>query len=296
MSAAPQPNILRVSLEPHLVEKLRPLVLAIPAPLSAELTPLLSEATSSSSSAPTRTISHALLSSLSKWTRTEEGTRELKSKDPPLDPRAYSMVALLAGTRTSPDKKFPQPPPSSRSGSSTVARDISDRRAVIAVLNALLSVICTGAAIWWAAQRTGWRDEWVRVENARARERNALTLTCPLKFFILFLFFFQKVLLSFSAATIVAMSEVGLYIIWESRGKRSQPAAKVDNVDRGVSHDGGRSVGKANSGDAGEEMSSKPARLGDVSSQASTSIDPHQSSEGMALRQRVGTTSEPSPR
>ena len=178
MSAAPQPNILRVSLEPHLVEKLRPLVLAIPAPLSAELAPLLSEATSSSSSAPapapartpTRTISHALLSSLSKWARTEEGTRELESRDPPLDPLAYSMVALLAGTRTSPDRKFPQPPPPSRSGSSTAARDISDRRAVIAVLNALLSVICTGAATWWAAQRTGWRDEWVRAESVRARE------------------------------------------------------------------------------------------------------------------------------
>jgi hypothetical protein len=49
--------------------------------------------------------------------------------------------------------------PSDRS--ENVARDISDRRAIIAVLNALLSVICTGAATWWAAQRTGWRDEWV---------------------------------------------------------------------------------------------------------------------------------------
>jgi len=171
MSVTHQPNILRVSLEPHLAEKLRPLVHAIPPPLSAELTPLLSEPTSSS----TPTISYVLLSSLSKWARTEEGARELKSKDPPLDPLAYSMVALLAGTRTSPDKKFPQPSSSSRPES--VARNISDRRAVIAVLNALLSVICTGAATWWAAQRTGWRDEWVRVESAFwfARERNVFT-------------------------------------------------------------------------------------------------------------------------
>lgn len=73
---------------------------------------------------------------------------------------AYNMVALLAGTCTSPGKKFP---PMSRSParSETAARNVSDRRAIIAVLNALLSVICTGAAVWWAAQRLGWRDEWV---------------------------------------------------------------------------------------------------------------------------------------
>ena len=158
MSRPPQSDPLRISLEPHLAEKLRPLVHAIPAPLSAELSPLLSE--TSGSSIPTPTISYAVLSSLSRWSRTEEGARTLKSKDPPLDPLAYSMAALLAGTRTSPDKKFPQPPSSSTSH--TAAREISDRRAVIAVLNAFLSVICTGAATWWAAQRTGWRDEWVR--------------------------------------------------------------------------------------------------------------------------------------
>jgi len=146
----------RISLEPHLVELLRPLVDAVPTPLSAELSPLLSEQASS----PTLTISYALLRSISKWARTEEGASTLKSKVPPLDPLSYNMVPLLAGTRTSPDKKFPQlPQPSTRS--EIAARDISDRRAILAVLNALLSVICTGAAVWWAAQRTGWRDEWV---------------------------------------------------------------------------------------------------------------------------------------
>lgn len=289
MSVTPQPNILRVSLEPHLVEKLRPLVHAIPAPLSAELTPLLSETTSS----PTPTISYALLFSLSKWARTEEGMRELKSNDPPLDPLAYSMVALLAGTRTSPDKKFPQLSPSP-SRAESVARNISDRRAVIAVLNALLSVICTGAASWWATQRTGWRDEWVRVERMRLVSREKRNVFPPLTSSKSN---FQKVLLSFFAATIVAMSEVGLYIIWESRGRRSlpQPARKKADVDRGGSRDG-HSVSNANSGDAGEETASKPARLGDVSSQASTSIDPRQPGEGMALRQRVGTTSKSHPR
>lgn len=147
---------LHVSLEPHLVELLRPLVDAIPASLSAELSPLLSETAGPS----TPMISYTLLHSISRWARSDEGERALKSKDPPLDPMAYNMVALLAGTCTSPGKKFP---PMSRSParSETAARNVSDRRAIIAVLNALLSVICTGAAVWWAAQRLGWRDEWV---------------------------------------------------------------------------------------------------------------------------------------
>jgi hypothetical protein len=158
MSRPPQPDDLSVSLEPHLIEILRPLVDTVPAPLSADLSPLLSETASCSS---TPTISYALLQSVSRWARTEEAARALRSKNPPLDPLAYNMVALLAGTRTSPDKKFPQLPHSPTRVESA-ARDIGDRRAIIAVLNALLSVICTGAATWWAAQRTGWRDEWVR--------------------------------------------------------------------------------------------------------------------------------------
>jgi hypothetical protein len=84
------------------------------------------------------------------------------------------MVALLAGARTSPDKKFPALPrvPTRSEGA---AREISDRRAIVAVLNAILSVICTGAAVWWAAQRTGWRDEWVCDTCSVARHATALT-------------------------------------------------------------------------------------------------------------------------
>jgi hypothetical protein len=164
MSRPPQPDNLSVSLEHHLIGILRPLLDTIPAPLSAELSPLLSETTSSSSSTPT--IPYALLLSISRWTRTEEAARALRLKNPPLDPLAYNMVSLLAGTRTSPNKKFPQLSHSS-DRSENARRNISDKKAIIAVLNALLSVICTGAATWWAAQRTGWRDEWVSLTLLR---------------------------------------------------------------------------------------------------------------------------------
>jgi len=248
-SGPPDSDNPRISLEPHLVQLLRPLVDGVPTPLSTELSPLLSEQARS----PTPTISYALLRSISKWARTEEGASTLKSKVPPLDPLSYSMVSLLAGTRTSPEKKFPQlPQPSTRS--EIAARDISDRRAILAVINALLSVICTGAAVWWAAQRTGWRDEW-------------------------------KVLMSLLAATIVAISEVGLYIIWESRRRRTPPGPK--------SHG---SSSNSTSRDVGEETPSTPTPLssgdGDtpshVPSQGSTSVYPHQPSAGIVLRQRRG--------
>ena len=153
---------LHVSLEPHLVETLRPLIGSTPSHLSVELSKLLPDESSYTSQLTTSPmIPNALLRSISKWALTEEGKMALESKNPPLDPLAYSMIALLAGTRTSPDKKFPTLPrvPTRSEG---VAREISDRRAIVAVLNAILSVICTGAAAWWAAQRVGWRDEWVR--------------------------------------------------------------------------------------------------------------------------------------
>jgi hypothetical protein len=184
------------------------------------------------------------------------------------------MVSLLAGTRSSPNKKFPQLSHSS-DRSEHAARNISDRRAIIAVLNALLSVICTGVATWWAAQHTGLRDEWVRLTLLRlVRPYNAEI---------------QKVLLSLLAATIIAVSEIGLYIIWESRRGGQQPAKTKGDRARPP---GGYPVSRADTHDVGADNSSNTTRLDDGSSQTSTSIDPHQSNARIALRQRVGTASK----
>ncbi|KAI9464613.1 hypothetical protein BJY52DRAFT_831215 [Lactarius psammicola] len=244
---------LHVSLEPHLIETLRPLIGSIPSHLSAELSALLpNESSSASQSMTPPMIPYALLRSISKWARTEEGETALKSKNPPLEPSAYSMVALLAGSRTSPDKKFPTLPrvPTRYEG---VARDISDRRAIIAVLNAILSVICTGAAAWWAAQRTGWRDEW-------------------------------KVLLSLLVATIVAISEIGLYIIWENRRERRRRSPPLERLAPSVG-----SVRGGKSRDIMDENASlELAHLDHALSQTTSSVDPHQQIDRQALRQRAG--------
>lgn len=69
------------------------------------------------------------------------------------------MIALLAGTQTSPERKFPAYV--ARSDDADGRFSYSDRRAVTNVLNALLSIGGAGAATWWAAGRLAWKDQWV---------------------------------------------------------------------------------------------------------------------------------------
>ncbi|KAA1468806.1 hypothetical protein DENSPDRAFT_542851 [Dentipellis sp. KUC8613] len=198
-----------VSLEPQLFDALRPLPPLLPSSLADQLSPHLPSrehdasipspssisasalaspsAASASSEARAATIPYTLLLSISKWSRTAAGEAALAAHIPPLAPQAYTMVSLLAGTRTSPNRKFPTVQRRDDDHRmQEVARGVNDKRAIIAVLNGLLSVGGAGAAAWVAAQRTGWRDEW-------------------------------KVLFALLAATIVATSEVVLYILWESR-------------------------------------------------------------------------------
>lgn len=79
--------------------------------------------------------------------------------DPLLPPHDYTMIALLAGTTTSPERNFPAYILSDPTADQK--RDHRDKKAITAVFNAVLSVLGSGAATWWAAEKTGWRAEWV---------------------------------------------------------------------------------------------------------------------------------------
>jgi hypothetical protein len=146
-----------VSLEPQLLESLVVLSKRLPESLALELRPYLAPSISPSKG-KTNTIPYALLLHISKWTRTDEGAEALRGPDSPLEPASYSMVALLAGTRTSPNRIFPPAP----RPLDDPKREINDRKAIVTVLNALMSIIGAGAAAWYAAHSVGWRDEWVR--------------------------------------------------------------------------------------------------------------------------------------
>lgn len=146
---------LNVSLEPHLLEVLNPLQTLLPNDLAAELSNFISP--------PSSLILHSTLLKISKWSRSPAGLEALRSSS--LDPQSYSMISLLAGTRTSPEKKFPAYVAKDPEAERKQAAD--DRKAVSTVVNGVLSVAGTGFATWWASEYTGLRLEWVRRSSPR---------------------------------------------------------------------------------------------------------------------------------
>lgn len=154
---------LNISLESHLEDALRPLPKLLPAELCDRLLPYLDapKTAAPATDAPRRTIPYALLDAISKWSRTTAGLDALTAQTPKLDPRSYTMIALLAGTTTSPERKFPAYVPQEDLDAQARQRTKDDKRALTTLLNALLSIGGCGFATWWAADRLHWRNEWV---------------------------------------------------------------------------------------------------------------------------------------
>ncbi|KAJ7224450.1 hypothetical protein GGX14DRAFT_650464 [Mycena pura] len=177
-------SVLNISLEAHLHEALTPLAPLLPPELASQLDPYLS------SHPRPATIPYPLLLSISQWTRTPASAATLRSASPPLEPQSYSMVVLLAGSVTSPERKFPAYIPE-KSAEDAQALKRAEREAITSLVNALFSIIGSGFAAWWAAGKLGWKPEW-----------HAL--------FALFV------------AAVVAASEAILYLIWDSRRSKRQ--------------------------------------------------------------------------
>jgi len=199
------PLELNISLEDHLLDALSPLPLLLPNELSTKLTPYLS-------SPSPRTIPYSLLFSISQYARSPAflNALQLHPTQPLLNPQSYTMVALLAGTTTSPERTFPKYVAKEVKAHEDRKRAMSDKKAITTLLNALLSIVGSGAATWLAAQRTGWREEW-------------------------------RVLLSFCVAVVVAISEAILYIIWQSRHTSARNTGRIrsgrhkrDDVDKHI--------------------------------------------------------------
>lgn len=182
---------LNVSLEGHLADSLRPLLVMLPEHLAAELKDVLdftlatpyitSHDTETSEHARVHTIPYTLLAAISQWARTPAAEDVMSGHEPPLRVQDYSMIALLAGTRTSPERKFSfvsSPPTHSQVSH---ARELGDRRAVTAVVNALLSIGGSGVATWWAAGRLLWREEWVRCVFDNQARASAQSVCCALE-------------------------------------------------------------------------------------------------------------------
>lgn len=155
---------LNISLESHLVEALRPLLPLLPESTAKNLEVYLSDP-------KPLTIPYSLLQAISQWSRSSSGRAHLVSCSPLLDPAAYSMVSLLAGTTTSPERKFGAyvPPMDSQD---VEAESRRERKAITTLINALLSIGGSGAAAWWGSEKAGWRAEWVQIYRLFYRSRS----------------------------------------------------------------------------------------------------------------------------
>jgi hypothetical protein len=139
-----------VSLEEHLLESLKATLPILPENLRQNLEKHVSE--------PSLYIPYSILANISKWSRTDEGRAMLKAKD--LDAASYTTVALLAGTLTSPERKFGNYVPP-KDADEIAAQRARERKAITALANSVLSVAGVGVGAFWASERTGWKNEWV---------------------------------------------------------------------------------------------------------------------------------------
>ncbi|KAG8922750.1 hypothetical protein FRC02_011627 [Tulasnella sp. 418] len=170
-----------VSLPNHLHASLLALVKSdiLPEEINSKLTHHVKPTHDASSSE----IPYHLLCDISKWTQSDAGKEALLTKE--IDYRDYSMIALLAGTTTSPSAKL-GPFKRALSPESAALQRLKDRKAISALINGVLSVVGVGVAAWWAAGSVGWKPEY-------------------------------KALLAVFAAFAVAATEATLYWIWQWR-------------------------------------------------------------------------------
>ena len=147
-----QPSSLNVSLEPHLVSTLKAVRNILPDELKTELASYIAQP-------PKTIIPHQLLQKVSGWSRTDGGLKKLRAKS--LKPEDYGMISLLAGTTASPEKNFGQYVPPLEP-EVLAANRAKERKAITALVNSVFSVIGAGFAAWWGADKTGWKNEYVR--------------------------------------------------------------------------------------------------------------------------------------
>lgn len=144
---------INISLETHLLHVLKPISSILPEHLANDLAQYIIDPSPLS-------IPYNTLFAISQWTRTADGQKALQTHS--MKPHDYSMISLLAGTTSSPEGKFGTyiPP---KEPEQIEAERVNERKSITALINALLSIGCVAFAAWWAADKTGWRNEWVRL-------------------------------------------------------------------------------------------------------------------------------------
>ncbi|KAG8997777.1 hypothetical protein FRB94_007460 [Tulasnella sp. JGI-2019a] len=170
-----------VSVPSHLHDSLATLL--APNLLPESLLLLLQTHVKPSTDASATEIPYDTLRQISQWAQTEPGRVSLKNNT--LNPSDYTMIAMLAGTLSSPSAKLaPYKRPLSPEEEAMVKS--KERKAISALLNGFLSTIAVGVAMWWLGGSISMRTD-------------------------------HKVLLSVLGAIAVAVTEGILYWIWQWR-------------------------------------------------------------------------------
>ncbi|KAF5355328.1 hypothetical protein D9758_006038 [Tetrapyrgos nigripes] len=148
---------LNVSLESHLRDALKPVLPILDAQLQRRLAQFVDHSSS-------RTIPYSLLFDISKWTRSDQGLTALRASS--LNPNDYTMVVLLAGTTTSPERKFGNYVPPKDEDVLAQERK-RERKAITTIINGVFSVGGSGAAAWIGSASTGWKYEWKHIRSKK---------------------------------------------------------------------------------------------------------------------------------
>jgi len=144
---------INVSLEEHLQDTLKAVQSILPDELEQTVKGYISEPS-------TPHIPYSILLKISQWARTDEGRENLEKTN--VGANACSIVSLLAGTVTSPERKFGEYVPPKEPEELEADRR-RERRAITALANGVLSVGGIGVGAYWVSDKMGWKNEWVRL-------------------------------------------------------------------------------------------------------------------------------------
>jgi len=193
-SAAATTTRITVSVPPHLKETLIHLKKCeedIPAPLHKTLHDFLNSIWGTENdSASTPEIEYDMLYQISRWAQSEGGKSSLHSHG--LDASDFLLVSLLSGVTSLPSTNPPPYNPDDGDPKKASRRAAQDRRAIVALLNALFSILGVGVGSFWIAGSAGWKLE-------------------------------NRTLFALFASIAIAATEGVLYLIWSSRTGKKGP-------------------------------------------------------------------------
>ncbi|KAF8327146.1 uncharacterized protein EI90DRAFT_1819185 [Cantharellus anzutake] len=142
----------------------------------------------------TREIRHHTLHQISRWAQSEEGRSSLRSHG--LDPADYLLISLLSGVTSLPFTNPPPYDPDAGDPNKASRRAAQDRRAVVALLNALFSILGVGIGSFWIAGSGGWKLE-------------------------------HRTLFALFTAVVIATTEGILYLIWSNRASQKDSRRRI---------------------------------------------------------------------